>query len=301
MPASRRTVAVLVLAILAASWAAPLIRMSTAPVMAIAAWRLTIATAILLPFFFTSGVQEWRQRTQRDAIVAIAAGLALALHFASWIASVFMTTVAASSVLVALSPIFAWVLTHRTKDRPSAREGAGILLAVGGAIIIALADARTTNAQLPHALLGDALALVGALCGAIYFVIGRHLRAHLGLVAYVTPVYGTCALILLGWAALKGEAFVAYPAHDWLVFAALAIGPMLIGHTGYNYALRHLPAWGVGAAALGEPIGATAIAWILPAIAEPPGWPVLAGGALCLAGIGLALAGSAGARRPAAG
>ena len=293
MPISRRTVLVLLLAILAASWAAPLIRMAAAPVMAIAAWRLTIASVILLPIFLaTGGVAEWRARGGRDVLIAIGAGIALALHFATWITSVRLTSVAASSVLVALSPIFAWVLTHRTQDRPSSREGAGILLAVAGAVVISLGDARAGATHLPHALLGDMLALAGAVCGAIYFVIGRRLRAHLGLVAYVTPVYGTAAVILLAWAALKGEAFVAYPTTDWLVFAALAIGPMLIGHTGYNYALRHLPAWGVGAAALGEPIGATLIAWLLPAIAEPPGWPVLAGGALCLAGIGLALAGA---------
>jgi len=126
-------------------------------------------------------------------------------------------------------------------------------------------------------------------CAAIYFVIGRHLRATLSLVGYITPVYGTAAIVLLAWAALRGEAFVAYPSHDWLVFAALAAGPMLIGHTGLNYALRHLPAWGVGVAATGEPIGSIAIAWVLPAIAEVPGRGALAGAALCLGGIALAL------------
>ncbi len=143
------------------------------------------------------------------------------------------------------------------------------------------------------ALLGDLLALAGAAFGGVYFVIGRRLRTELGLVAYVTPVYAVAAVVLLAWAALRSEAFVAYPATDWLIFAGLALGPMLVGHGGLNYALRYLPAYTVNVAALGEPVGATLIAWTLPAIAEPPGLPALAGGALAIAGIGLALAGTA--------
>ncbi len=108
--------------------------------------------------------------------------------------------------------------------------------------------------------------------------------------AYITPVYAVAAVVLLAWAGLERQAFVAYPATDWLIFAGLALGPMLVGHGGLNYALRYLPAYTVNVAALGEPVGATLIAWTLPAIAEPPGLPALAGGALAIGGIALALA-----------
>lgn len=289
MPTRSRAVPVLVLAVFATAWAAPLIRLTSAPPLAIAAWRLTLASLILGPLFAATGARrEWHGIPPRDVRVALLAGVALACHFAAWIASVRLTTVAASSVLVSLSPVFAWVLSRVfLHEQPTRRQSAGILLAVGGAIVIALGDARSGAAG---ALLGDALALLGAVCSAVYFVIGRHLRARLGLLAYITPVYGVAALVLLGWAAARGEAFVPYAARDWAIFAALALGPMLIGHTGLNYALRHVPAWGVGAAALGEPIGAIAIAWLLPAIAERPGPVALLGGAFCLAGIVLTLA-----------
>ncbi|HXY69270.1 MAG TPA: DMT family transporter, partial [Gemmatimonadales bacterium] len=196
------------------------------------------------------------------------------------------------------SPVFAWLFSRALLgERPGRRQAAGIVLAVAGAAVIALGDWRATGRA---ALLGDLLALAGAVCGGAYFVIGRKLRADLGLVAYITPVYGVAALVLLAWAGARAQAFVAYPAGDWAIFAALAVGPMLVGHGGLNYALRYLPAYTVNVAALGEPVGATLIAWLLPAIAEPPGASAVVGGVLALGGIALALArggGAAGAER----
>ena len=279
-------------AVVAMSWAAPLIRLSVAPPLAIAAWRLTIATLMLAPALAGST----RQRLELSKLgwparrIAIVAGVALALHFASWITSLRLTSVAASAVLVSLSPVFAWVFSRAfLGERPERRQAIGIALAIAGAAIIAVGDARHAGRG---ALIGDLLALAGAAFGGAYFVIGRRLRADLGLVAYITPVYGVAAVVLLAWAAGRHEAFVTYPARDWLIFAALAVGPMIVGHGGLNYALRYLPAYTVNVAALGEPVGATLIAWLLPAIAEPPGLPALTGGILALGGIALALAGA---------
>lgn len=282
----------MVLAVVAMSWAAPLIRLALAPPLAIAAWRLTFASLALAPAFAASRARaEWTALPAAARRAQVAAGVLLALHFASWITSLRLTSVAASAVLVSLSPVFAWGFSRAfLGERPGGRQAAGIVLAVLGAGVIAVGDFRS-NGQ--GALLGDLLALVGAVCGGAYFVIGRRLRGGLGLVAYVTPVYAVAAVALLAWAGLRGQAFVAYRAGDWLIFAALAAGPMLVGHGGLNYALRYLPAYTVNVAALGEPVGATLIAWLLPAIAEPPGVPALAGGALALGGIALALAGGA--------
>ncbi len=279
-------------AIVAMAWAAPLIRLTGAPPLAVAGWRLTIASLLLLPAFLRSPWrEEWAAVPRADRRAAWLAGAALALHFAAWITSLRLTSVAASGVLVSLSPVFAWAIsTAWLHERPAPRQAAGIVLAVLGAAVIALGDARSGSRA---ALLGDVLALTGAAFGGYYFVVGRRLRRTLSLAAYVTPVYALSAVLLLAWAAARGEAFVAYPGRDWAVFAALALGPMLVGHTGLNYALRYLPAYLVNVAALGEPVGATLIAWTLPAIAEPPGAAALAGGVLCLGGIVLALAGAA--------
>ncbi len=288
---------VLLAAVVAVSWAAPLIRLCGAPPLAIAAWRLTLATLFLLPFFARpSGRAGWAATGARERWIALLAGVALAFHFATWITSLRYTSVAASAVLVALSPVFAWVLSSLfLGERPTRLQAAGIVLGVAGAAVIALGDARSGGR---HVLLGDLLALLGAVCAAAYLVVGRKLRAGLGLVAYVTPVYGVAALVLLGWAAARAEAFRAYHPADWAIFAALAAGPMLVGHTGFNYALRYLPAYSVNVGVLAEPVGATLIAWALPAIAEAPSPWTLAGGAVVLAGVALTLLGAA--RAPAA-
>ncbi len=293
-----RTIAVLSLAVLASAWAAPLIRLASAPPFAIAAWRVAIAVLILTPIFlFGVGFRDWRALDERSQWLALGSGTALALHFATWISSVRLTSVAASIVLVDLSPIFTWVLSwYFLGEKPGRRQGAGIIVAVVGAIIIASGDAR---AAAGHALLGDMLALIGAVCGACYFVLGRHLRSRLGLVAYVTPVYGAAAALLLTWAAVNHQAMGPFAWRDWAIFAALAIGPTLIGHSGQNYALRHLPAFAVGAVMLGEPIGSTLIAWLLPSIGEKPPLATLVGGAVCLVGILLVLS-QRGAKKPQA-
>ena len=287
----------LLAAVLAVSWAAPLIRLCGAPPLAIAAWRLSLASLFLLPFFARrTGRAGWEALDARARWIALLAGVALAFHFASWITSLRYTSVAASAVLVALSPVFAWVLSAVfLRERPTPLQAAGIVLGVAGAAVIALGDARTGGR---HVLLGDLLALLGAVCAAAYLVVGRRLRASLGLVAYVAPVYGVAAVVLFAWALARGEALRAYAPADWAIFAALAAGPMMVGHTGFNYALRYLPAYTVNVGVLAEPVGATVIAWALPAIAEAPSAWTLAGGAVVLAGVGLTLLGTA--RAPAA-
>jgi drug/metabolite transporter (DMT)-like permease len=157
-----------------------------------------------------------------------------------------------------------------------------------GALIVAAPDlaggARDATAH-PRALLGDLLALGGALTAAIYFVAGRRLRATLGLWPYVGLVYGTCLVVLLALVALTGAPLAPQPPRELAIFAALALGPMLLGHTGLNWALKHSPAYVVNLTLLGEPVGATLIAAMLPGIREVPAPATLAGGAVVLAGI----------------
>lgn len=288
-----RAFLVLGVAVLAMAWAAPLIRLTAAAPLAVAAWRLVLSTLLLAPLaVLRPWHSEWRNLGAGDRRAALLAGLALALHFAAWITSLRLTSVAASSVLVSLSPVFSWLLSALLlHERPAPRQAAGIVAAVIGATIIGLGDlAHGSSTSAPQPLLGDALALAGALFGGIYFVVGRRLRARLSLAAYVTPVYGIAAAVLLLWAAARGVAFGPFTTGDWAIFLALASGPMLIGHTGFNYALRFLPAYAVNVAALGEPAGATLIAWLLPALAEPPSLWAVSGGAVAVGGIALALA-----------
>jgi drug/metabolite transporter (DMT)-like permease len=222
-------------------------------------------------------------------------GLALAAHFWTWIASLSYTSVASSVVLVSLKPVFAWgIAALWLREHPTRREKWGIVLAVVGAVLIGVADSEGTVG----AVGGDILALTGAVAAAIYYTIGRRVRATVGVWTYATVVYTVAAAALAGLAIGSGVRFTGYPSSDWMVFLALAAGPMLIGHTGLNYALKHFRATTVNVAALGEPVGATILAWLIPAIHEVPAPLALVGGVVTLGGIGLALT-SGGEEAPA--
>ncbi len=283
--------AVLGLSLLGISFAAPLVRLSAAHPVAIAAWRLGFSLVIVAIALFASG--QWRQlRTlsARDIGVASAAGLMLALHFWSWNTSVGLTTVAASVVLVNLQPVFvallsAWWLT----EPPARRQWLGIGLALVGALVVAaegFTDSAVTAGHRP--LLGNLLAVIGAVTAAVYYVIGRGLRKTIDLWAYVAVVYGACFVALLGIAVVWRVPLTPQPPRELAIFAGLAIGPMLLGHTGMNYALRYLPAYVVNLTVLGEPVGATLLAAIIPGIAEVPTATTLIGGGLILGGVILA-------------
>jgi drug/metabolite transporter (DMT)-like permease len=212
-------------------------------------------------------------------------GVLLAAHFWTWIASLRFTTVASSVVLVSLKPIFVWALAAVwLHEHPSRREKWGIGIAVLGATLIGIGDARLSLG----ALGGDLLALAGALTAAGYYVIGRRVRATVGVWTYATIVYAVAAVALAAVALSRGVPLTGFAGRDWAVFGGLAAGPMLVGHTGMNYALKHYRATTVNVAALGEPVGAALIAWL--GLHEVPGMLALIGGAVVLAGIGVTLA-----------
>ncbi len=278
--------AVLLLAVLGISFAAPLVRLSGAHPLAIATWRLAISLAIVGVALVAEG--SWRQlRTvaRRDLLVAAGAGAMLALHFWSWNSSLGLTTIAASVVLVNLQPAFVvagsalWL-----RESPSTRQASGIALAMVGAIVVALGDVGAAQAPGRNPLLGDLLALVGAVTAALYYLAGRSLRARLDLWPYVALVYGACLGVLVALSLSLGVPLWPQPRGEWFIFGALAVGPMLLGHTGMNWALRYLPAYVVNLTVLGEPVGATLLAWLLPGIREVPTAATLVGGGLVLAG-----------------
>src|SRR2546427_6738203 len=116
---------------------------------------------------------------------------------------------------------------------------------------------------------------------------------------YATDVYAVAAAALALLALGHRSPLIGFGGRDWMVFGAMAAGPMLVGHTGMNYALRHFRATTVNVAALGEPVGASVIAWLVPAIHEVPPLSAVVGGILVLLGIGLSVSPNGGAGKPA--
>ncbi len=283
---------VLILAVLATTYAGPIVRLAAAPALAIAFWRLTLVLPVTGGLAAWEGRGGWGVGGDRDAPrptphslwLMVLSGVFLALHFWTWIASLRFTTVASSVVLVSLKPIFVWALAALwLHEHPSRREAWGIGIAVLGATLIGIGDARLSLG----ALGGDLLALGGAVTAAGYYVIGRRVRATVGVWTYATIVYAVAALALFATALSRGVPLTGFAGRDWAVFGALAAGPMLVGHTGMNYALKYYRATTVNVAALGEPVGAGLIAWL--ALHEVPPLLALIGGAVVVAGIGLTL------------
>jgi drug/metabolite transporter (DMT)-like permease len=229
----------------------------------IAAGRLAIAVIVLAPFAWSRAGAELLQMPRRGLLLCAASGLLLALHFWTWIASLEHTSVASSTALVTTNPIWvailsAWLL----RETPGRLQIAGIALTLAGTALVFFAD-WTGAGMAPAPLLGNTLALIGAVAASGYLLIGRGLRSDLSLLAYVWLAYAFAALALLVAAFAGGESVATVPAGAWVFIAALAIGPQLIGHTVFNWALRRLSATFVALSILGEPVGSAILAWWL--------------------------------------
>jgi drug/metabolite transporter (DMT)-like permease len=271
----------LLVSIVAVSTASILIRWSAAPPLAIASYRLLFATIILLPFYLRSGgLRRLRGSPRRDVLTLMAVGVVLAMHFASWITSLSLTSVASSVLFVHVDPIFVAAVSHFVfKERIGRGTLLGIAVAFVGATIIAIGDAGVSEAN----LFGDLLALIGAVMLGIYILAGRRLRQGLDLVSYVTPVYATSAVVLTLGSLITGTNLAPYPPREYILFLAIAVVPMIFGHTVYNWTLKYVSAPVVSISLLGEPVGATILALLF--LNEAPSALTLIGGVTTLAGI----------------
>jgi drug/metabolite transporter (DMT)-like permease len=250
--------------------------------LAIAAYRLLFAALLLTPFAATHGVAAWRRFSRRDRLRVAAAGLFLAIHFAAWISSLAFTSVASSVALVTSHPLWvaaaAFVLFG---DRPGRLTVFGILLTMLGAAAIMWSDQSSSLGSAP--LLGNVLAIVGAISVAVYILLARSMRSAIGTFAYVWMVYAIAAGLLALGAGGSGVLFAGVSATGLLIVFAMALGPQVVGHTAINYAARHIKPTMVSVAILGEPVLSAAMAWVL--LGETVAFLQLAGFAVTLCGI----------------
>ncbi|MFV9506210.1 MAG: DMT family transporter [Oscillochloridaceae bacterium umkhey_bin13] len=256
---------VLFVGVLIASTASILVRYAQGagvPSLTIAAGRLALAALILTPLAWTRVAPELRGLQRRDLALALASGAFLAVHFASWISSLAYTSVASSAALVATNPLWVGLVSLLIfRERLSWPTLAGIGITLLGTLLIGISD--STNSTQPNPLLGNLLALIGAATVSGYLLIGRNLRQRLSVLAYIYVVYSTAAVILVLWALVTGQAVFGFPAYAYLLILGLALGPQLLGHTAFNYALSTVSATFVAVAILGEPIGSALLALVL--------------------------------------
>lgn len=288
------------LGIAAVSTASVFIRYAQAyaPSLTIAAFRLSLAVLFLSPYIALRHRQDLRKFSRRDLIFALLAGLLLAVHFASWITSLEYTTVASSVVLVSTTPLWVAVAAPLLLgEKSSWGVIGGMLLSLIGGGVVAVSDTCTgfgTQLICPswemfvsqRAFWGDVLAVLGAISGAGYLMIGRHLRRKFSLAPYVFIVYGTAAIYLVCGMFIVDGLPAGYPTRVYLWLILLAVVPQLVGHSIFNWALRYLPAGYVSVTLLGEPIASTFLAFIF--LREKPIQLKIIGAILILAGIAVA-------------
>jgi len=228
----------------------------------IAAVRLGLAAAILAPFAWLRAGREIMRLGRRELGLCLLSGLFLAMHFWTWISSLEYTSVASSAALVTTNPLWVGLASAvLLRESPAPAALAGIALTVVGSVLIFAADSGGSEGAATNPLLGNTLALIGAISASGYLLVGRALRTRISLTAYVWLAY-TVAAILLGAAlAASGSSLYALPAPAWGLMVLLAIGPQLVGHTAFNWAVRRLTATFVAIAILGEPVGAALLAW----------------------------------------
>lgn len=271
---------VLAVALVAVSNGAIFARLAAAPPLAIAAWRVGLALLVVLPL---AAVAPRTERVDRRGIsFAAGAGALLALHFATWIASLGYTTIARSVLFVCTAPIWVALLQYVAgRGLPSRATLVALLLAVAGAGIVSGGGSGGGGA-----LRGDLLALAGGIAMAGYFLLSREAQATLPFRAYLGAAYGVAAAVL--WAAMlaSGTQFAGFDARTWWALAGMAAVSQLIGHSGYNWSLRHLNPLFVAVVSVGEPVLASVLGWWL--LGEGVDWRTGIGGALVLAGIALA-------------
>lgn len=264
---SQRFVAAIALSIgiVVIASASILIRMAQSaevPSLVIAAVRLGVSASILSIVVAVKHRSFPQGVTTKQAILAVVSGICLALHFATWIQSLEYTSVASSAALVTTNPLWvgiaAWLLFG---EKLNSWRRMGMLMTIVGSLAIAFSDQQTQQGSNP--LLGNALAIIGAMCGSAYFLVGRGLRNQLPLLHYVWMTYGSAAIVLLLAALSAGHTSMVFSPEVWLVLIGLAVGPQLIGHTTINFAMRHFSALLVTIAILGEPVGSAILAFVL--------------------------------------
>jgi drug/metabolite transporter (DMT)-like permease len=257
-----------------------MVKLSSAPSGVIAFYRLFFSVLFMSPIFLLKYVSELSLITKRDWLFTGISGVFLSFHFILWFESLQYTSVASSTVLVTLQPIFAFVGTYFFfKETLSFKAILSGVLAVVGSVIISWGDFKISGL----ALYGDMLALIACALITAYLLFGQTVRKRLSLITYTFVVYSISAITLLIYVLIKGEALLGYEKNDWILFCLLAIVPNLLGHSFFNWAIKWLSTSTISMAILFEPVGATILAYYL--LKESVFWTQILGGLIVILGI----------------
>ena len=246
--------------VISVSLSAIFVKLSSAEPAVIAFYRMLFSVLIMSPVFLLKYKSELKLLQKRDWIFSIVAGVFLAFHFILWFESLNYTSVASSTVLVTLQPIFAFVGTYLFfKEKVAFQSIVAVIVAISGSLLISWGDFRVSGA----ALYGDGLALIACAFITGYLLFGQDVRKRLSLMTYTMVVYSVSTITLFFYVLFMGQSFGPYESNDWLLFVMLAIVPNLLGHTLFNWSLKWVSTNAISIAILFEPVGAAILAFFI--------------------------------------
>lgn len=257
------------------------IRISNAPSLVISAYRMLFTILMLfIPFVLKYRI-ELKNIKRQDFILCILSGIFLALHFATWITSINMTTIANSTILVSSSPIFVALANYVIlKEKFTSNMFIGIAMSLLGTTIITLGTAGGLSSSM---MLGNFLAFMGAIFVAGYLVIGGIVRKNLNAGTYVFIVYTASTIVLFLICLLTDTPLYPYSLKEFVIFIALAFFCSILGHTVYNYLMKYISATLISVSTLTEPIFSSALALII--FKEIPSMSTFIGGTIIISGV----------------
>lgn len=268
----------LAISIIAISFSAIFVKWSDAPATILSMYRMWLAGILMLPMVYINR-REFKKLSKKDWWFLLFSGAFLALHFALWFGSLKLTTVASSTIILALQPLVSLAggfLLYRERTTSSAIMTMGI--AIIGAMMIGWGDIGLSKAS----LLGDLLSFLSVIAVVGYLLIGQSIVKKVSHWVYTSTVFLFAAMLLTIFNLSSGEAFTGYPPKEWGIFLLLAIVPSL-SHVINNWLLNYVNATTISMSILGEPVGATILAVIL--LNERLSGSQIAGGLLVLAGV----------------
>lgn len=258
-----------------------IIKFSEAPSLVISAYRMLFTSLMLLVPVIMKKHNEFKNISKKEYILCIISGIFLALHYATWISSIKLTTIANSTILVSCSPIFVALANYLiTKEKINKKMTLGIALSLIGTLIIALGSSGYAGT---NAIIGNILAFLGAVFVAGYLVIGGVVRKNMSALIYVFIVYLASTIVLFAMCIATKTPLYPYAPQEFMLFVALAFFCSILGHTVYNYMVKYVSSTLISVSTLSEPIFASVLALLI--FREIPSLYTLVGGIIIIIGI----------------
>jgi drug/metabolite transporter (DMT)-like permease len=277
----------LFVSIIAVSFASIFILSCKAPPLSIAFYRLLFTTLLLVPLILIRKKtrEELRMLPRNSLFLMIVIGVILAAHFSLWITSLKMTSVASSVILVTAHPVIvAPVSFYFLKEKLALVNVLGIVISLTGVGVLVIGNYGYAAFGL-DTLEGNILALLGGVAAGLYILGGRKTRKTVTTVTYAFVVYavGTITLFFI-CLILSAPVYNLIPT-DYAIILLMAVVSGIFGHTLYNWSLGYIRASVMSVALLGEPIGSSLLAYVIPWIHQEPSLYTIGGGGVILAGI----------------